>query len=67
MDEEQTHSKCRWRPCKRQMPEHLFKNCPQRKRQQKVLWAAVRKETGMGKDRFKIQNLFADLRCTQAS
>jgi len=49
------------------MPEHLFKNCPQRKRRQKILWAAVRKETGMGKDRFKIQNLFADLRCTQAS
>ena len=28
--------------------------------QQKALWAVVREETGRGKDRFKISELFAD-------
>jgi len=34
--------------------------------QQKVLWAEVRKETGRGKGRFKIRDLPADGRCSQA-
>jgi hypothetical protein len=59
-------AKCWWCPYKFQTREHLFKNCPQWKRQQKVLWAAVRKETGRGKDRFTIRDLFADSRCSQA-
>jgi hypothetical protein len=32
----------------------------------KILWAAVRKETGRGKYRFKVRDLFADSRCSQA-
>ena len=39
---------------------------PARKRQQKTLWAEVRRETGRGKDRYKILDLFADERCSQA-
>ena len=36
------------------------------KNQQKLLWSAVREATKHGKDRFKISELFADERCTQA-
>jgi len=45
---------------KTQTREHLFKDCPQWESQQKALWAVVRAETGRGKDRFKISELFAD-------
>jgi hypothetical protein len=31
-----------------QTREHIFKNCPEWKPQQKILWAEVRKETGEG-------------------
>jgi hypothetical protein len=48
-----------------QTREHLFKNCPRWKPQQKILWAKVRKETGRGKDRFKIRDLFGDERCNR--
>jgi hypothetical protein len=58
-------AKCWWGQYKTQTREHLFKNCPQWKHQQKILWAAGRKETGRGKDRFKIRDLFADERCSQ--
>ena len=34
-------------------------------RQQKNLWAELRRETGRGKDRFKVQDLFTDERCSQ--
>jgi hypothetical protein len=47
--------------------QELFKCCPHRKRQQKPLWVAVRRETGRGKDRFKIRDLFADERRSQAT
>jgi len=40
--------------------------CPEWKAQQKILWAEVRKETGRGKDRWKIRNLLADERCGRA-
>ena len=33
---------------------------------QKILWSEVRKQTGRGKNRFKIRDLFADERCSQA-
>jgi len=46
------------------MREHLFKHCREWNPQQKIMWAEVRKETGRGKDRFTIRNLFADERCT---
>jgi hypothetical protein len=39
---------------------------PALKCQQKTPWAEVRRETGRGKDRFKIRDLFADERCSQA-
>jgi hypothetical protein len=42
-----------------------LQNCPERKTQQKILWAEVRKETGRGKDRLKIRDLFADTRRSQ--
>jgi len=41
-----------------QMQDHLFKVCLKRKAQQKILWAEVRKESGRGKDRFRIQDRF---------
>jgi len=40
-----------------QTRENLFKNHPQWKCQQRILWTA-----GRGKNRFKIQELFADER-----
>jgi hypothetical protein len=42
----------------------IFKNCSEWKGQQKILWAEVRKETGRGKDRFKIRDLFVDEGCS---
>ena len=47
--------------------EHLFKCCPRWRRQQKTLWTEVRRETGRGKDRLKIWDLFAGERCSQAT
>jgi len=46
--------------------EHPFKCCPRWKRQQEILWAEVRRETGKGKGLFKIRDHFADERCSQA-
>jgi len=37
--------------------------CPEWKAQQKIIWAAVLKETGRRKHRFKIRDLLADGRC----
>jgi hypothetical protein len=51
--ESRAAAKCGWCPCKVQTREHLFKNCPHWKPQQKTLWAEVWKETGRGKIRFK--------------
>jgi ribonuclease HI len=60
-----TSAKCGWCPCEVQTREHLFKNCRRWKLQQKTLWAEVRRDTGRGKNRFKIRDLFADDRCTR--
>jgi len=38
---------CWWCRYPNQTREHLFKECPEWKAQQKILWAEVRKETGM--------------------
>jgi len=57
---------CWWCRYPNQTREHLFKVCPEWKAQQKILWAEVRKETGEGKDRWKIRNLLADERCGRA-
>jgi hypothetical protein len=59
-------AKCGWCSYGVQTREHLFKNCPRWKLQQKNLWAEVRRETGRGRSRFKIRDLFADERCTRA-
>jgi len=39
---------------------HLFKDCRRWRPRWGVLWAEVWGETGRGKDRFKIRDLFAD-------
>jgi len=63
---------CWWCQYKIQTREHLFKNCPQWKSQQKTLWTTVLEETRKlpgptrGKDRTKIVELSADERCSQA-
>ena len=36
------------------------------KKQQKILWGEVRKETDRGKDRWKVRDLLADGRCSRA-
>jgi len=46
--------------------EHLFRECPEWKPQQKILWAEVKKETGRWKDRRKVRDLLADGRCSRA-
>ena len=46
---------CWWCRYPNQTREHLFKVCLELKAQQKILWAEVRKETGKGKDRWKIR------------
>jgi len=57
---------CWWCRCRIQTREHLFKLCPERKAQKKILWAEVLKETGKWKSRWKIRDLLADARCSQA-
>jgi len=57
-------AECRWRHYKTQTREHLFKNCGKWKMQQKILWAEVWEETGRGKNRFTIRNLFTHQPCT---
>jgi hypothetical protein len=59
-------AKCGWCSCQVQTREHLFKNCRRWRKQQKTLWGEVRRDTGRGKNRFKIRDLFADERCTRA-
>jgi hypothetical protein len=57
---------CGWCRHRTQTREHLFKNCLQWERQQKILWAEVRRETGRGKERFKFRDLFTDEGHSQA-
>ena len=57
---------CWWCQYPHQTREHLFKECPEWKAQQKILWAEVRKETGRWKSRWKIRDLLADERCGRA-
>jgi len=40
--------------------------CPERKPQQKILWAEVLKESGRRKSQWRIRDLVADGRCSQA-
>ena len=63
---------CWWCQYKIQTREHLFKNCPQWKSQQKTLWATVLEETHklpgplLGRDRTSIAELLTDERSSQA-
>jgi hypothetical protein len=59
-------AECWWCRCKMMTREHVFKNCPEWKEQQRVLWKEVWKEAGRGKSRFKIRDLLADGRCSRA-
>jgi len=51
---------CWWCRYRTQTRDHLFKECPEWKPQQKILWAEVKKETGRWKDRWKVRDLLAD-------
>jgi hypothetical protein len=62
----QLTAKCWWCSYRTQTREHVFKNCPGWREQQRVLWVEVREEAGRGRDRFKIQDLLADKRCSRA-
>ena len=57
---------CWWCRYRTQTRDQLFKECPEWKPQQKILWAEVKKETGRWKDRWKVRDLLADGRCSQA-
>jgi len=59
---------CWWRckPGATQTREHLFKVCITWKKQQRILCKAVRAQTKRGRDRFRIADLSADERCTDA-
>jgi len=57
---------CWWCRYQKQTRDHLFEVCPEWKAQQKILWADVLKETGKWKSRWKIRDLLADGRCSQA-
>jgi len=57
---------CWWCRYRTQTRDHLFKECPEWKLQQKILWAEVKKETGKWKDRWKVRDLLADGRCSRA-
>jgi hypothetical protein len=57
---------CWWCTSVTQTRDHLFKECAEWKGQQKTLWAEVRKETGKGKNRWKVRDLLADERCSRA-
>ena len=55
-----------WCRCPSQTRDHLFKECRKWKGELKILWAEVRTETGRWKNRWRIRDLFADRRCSQA-
>jgi len=59
-------ARCEWCRYECQTRDHLFKSCPEWRLQQKALWDTVKKETGRWKSRWKIRDLFADPRCSQA-
>jgi len=59
-------SQCWWCRYQTQTRKHLFKECPEWKAQQKILWAEMWKEAGRWKSQWKIRGLLADGRCSQA-
>ena len=59
-------AQCWWCQCPVQTRDHLFKECPRWRGQQKILWSEFKKDTGRWKSRWKIQELMADGRCSRA-
>ena len=57
---------CWWCRYRTQTRDHLLKECPEWKPQQKILWAEVKKATGRWKDRWKARDLLADAECSRA-
>jgi len=57
---------CWWYRYRTQTRDHIFKECPEWKPQQRILWAEMKKETGRWKDRWKVRDLLADVRCSRA-
>jgi len=57
---------CWWCRYQTQTREHLFKVRPEWRAQQKIPWAEMQKEAGRWKSRWKIRDLLADERCSQA-
>jgi len=57
---------CWWCRCPKQTRNHLLKRCPRWKKEQKDLWEEVWKETGKGRERWKVHELFAERTCSQA-
>jgi hypothetical protein len=57
---------CWWCGYQNQTREHLLKECPEWRPQQKILWAEVKKGTGRWKSRWNIRDLLADGRCVRA-
>jgi len=54
---------CWWCQDRAQTQDHLFNVCPRWRLQQKILREEVRKETGRGRDRWKVRDLLADESC----
>jgi hypothetical protein len=54
----QPTAKCWWCLYRTQTRDHLFKNRPHWELEQKTLWAEVRKESGRGKERFKVRDFW---------
>jgi len=59
-------AQCWWCLHPRQMREHLLKGCLKWRKQQKVLWKEVWKETEKGRGRLKAHKLFAEPGTCQA-
>jgi len=57
---------CWWCQCPKQTRNHLLKRCPRWKKEQKDLWEEVWKETGRGRERWKVHELFAESGCSQS-
>jgi len=64
--ESRSTPQCWWCRYRTQTRDHLFKECPEWKPRQRILWAEVKKETGKWKDRWKVRDLPADVRCSRA-
>jgi hypothetical protein len=59
-------AQCWWCPCRAQTRDNPFEVSAIWRDQQKVLWAALKKETGRWKSRWKVRGLLADERCSRA-